>query len=69
MAAVKRVPITKARRAKLLEVARDHYEDNDCDVEIDDNAKMHHNGDTGYWVQAWVYVAEEYIDGEPDGEQ
>jgi hypothetical protein len=47
---------------KLIEKARSMYAHDD--LEVDDDAKTIRTGDqTGYWVQAWVFVpAEETVE-------
>jgi hypothetical protein len=47
---------TKVLEAKR-QLARDRYCTSD-DIEIDDDALIS-VGDTGFWVQAWVYVPTE----------
>ena len=54
----------KRDREKFIEVARNLYEDNDCDLEIDDDAKLSEvdeGGVTGAWVAAWVWVSDEEV--------
>ena len=53
-----------ATRKKFIETARNIHQD--CDVEIDDDAKLSRvdNGDHGNWVAAWVWVSDEDTKGD-----
>lgn len=56
-------------REKLIQRARERYADHsDDDIEVDDNVHMHHNGDSGYWVQAWCYVPQDEVIDESTAE-
>ena len=41
-------------REEMIEQAREQWASDD--LEIDDNAQTTPSGDTGHWVQAWVYI-------------
>lgn len=51
-------------RQQLIERARDLYQNDDC--EIDDNAKLSRNEEGGSWVQGWVYVHYNEVEGFED---
>jgi hypothetical protein len=56
-------------RQRLLQAARERYAyESDDDIEVDDNAHMHHNGEQGYWVQAWCYVPQDEVIDESTAE-
>ncbi len=50
--------------AKYRQAARELYEGNDCDIEIDDDCQFSDSrqlGSDGVWVQAWVWVHREDV--------
>lgn len=51
---------TEEQRLAYIKAARDNYENDDCDIEIDDDAKLS-SVDNGSWVAAWVWVNDEEL--------
>lgn len=48
---------TKLTDEEIREAARKTWaEGSDDELEIDDNAEVHHGNVEGHWVAAWVYV-------------
>lgn len=57
------------REACIIQLAKDMYEDvglqgrDETQIDKNELCIIHHNGDEGYWVSAWVYVHD------PDAEE
>jgi hypothetical protein len=53
----------ESRFQPVIETAREMYAyAGDEEVSIDDWGMVYHNGNDGYWVEAWVFVGEERIE-------
>lgn len=52
---------------RVQELARGIYSDHAEDIDIDSASFTHHNGESGYWVGAWLWVSEpDLVEGETD---